>query len=36
MAETSSLRVVGPGAAKKTIRMAIKHRRPLFVWGPIS
>lgn len=36
MAETSSLRVVGPGAAKKAIRMAIKHRRPLFVWGPMG
>lgn len=33
---TESLRVVGPKAAKRAIRKAMKHRRPLFVWGPMG
>jgi len=29
-----SVRQVGPKAAKKSIRKAIKVRRPTFLWGP--
>ena len=34
MSNDLSIRQVGPKAAKKSIRHAIKMRRPVFLWGP--
>lgn len=31
-----AIRVVGPKRAKRAITKALKHRRPLFVWGPMG
>jgi hypothetical protein len=33
-AQDISVRQVGPKSAKKSIRFAIKKRRPVFLWGP--
>lgn len=33
-AQDSSIRLVGPKAAKKAIRKALTTRRPVFLWGP--
>ena len=29
-----STRTVGPNAAKRAVRKAMKHKRPIFMWGP--
>jgi hypothetical protein len=34
MAEISANRTVGPARAKRSIRKALKHKRPIFLWGP--